>query len=109
MPELTLESLAARLAEVERQLAARPVPPWQRPLPPRTPEDDAFAQQMVAQMQATRDAQRRVAELTNVPELADNPGWEGFLQAMRENREQMAREDAERWAAEDAAARQAGE
>lgn len=82
MSELTLESLAARVAELERKLSD-------------TDEDMRI--------------RRRVAVLTAVPELADNPMWPEFLEAMKRNREEMAREDAERWAAEDAAAaRQAG-
>jgi molybdopterin-biosynthesis enzyme MoeA-like protein len=78
MPELTLESLAARVAELERQ---------------------------VAEIGSEREArQRRLADMTAGPSLADNPMWDEFVEAMRRNREEMAREDAERWAAEDAAA-----
>lgn len=113
MPELTLESLAARVAELERKLAGTPPPSvipasrdWQSALDQS--EGDEFAQRVQAEVEAAREASRRVAELTNVPDLADNPWWDRFQEAMRENRERMAREDAERWAAEDAAARQAG-
>ena len=74
-PELTLESLATRVAELERKAAA-----WE----------------------AVERARRRVAELTDVPELADNPMREAFQQAMRDNRERMDREDAARLAVEDA-------
>ena len=84
------------------------MPAWQRPLPPPTPEEAEAAREFAVQLQATRDAQRRVAELTNVPELADNPMYGRFLDAMRENRERVDREDAERLAAEDADARKVG-
>ena len=66
MPEITLESLAARLAEVERQLAA------QRAAPPPPPKKDwrrtvgmftgsEFMKQVDAEGEAVREADREEA------------------------------------------------
>ena len=68
MPELTLESLAARLSEVERELAAlrtRPpavIPPtrdWRSVI--GISEETEFSRLMLAEMEAARDAERQAA------------------------------------------------
>ncbi len=63
MPELTLESLAARVAELERQLAARPAaptnPPWLSLI--GSMEDNEFTRDMIAEMEAIREADRQAA------------------------------------------------
>ena len=59
MPEITLESLATRVAELERKLAARPATPvadW-RSMVGIFP-DDEFTREWVAEMEATREADR---------------------------------------------------
>jgi hypothetical protein len=66
MPEITLESLAARLAAVERELAALKggftpaVRDWESVV--GTFEDTESFRQMQAEMKAFKDAQRRAAE-----------------------------------------------
>ena len=61
MPEITLESLAARLTEVERQLAAQQVAPakkkdWRRTVGMFTGSE--FMKQVDAEGEAVRDADR---------------------------------------------------
>ncbi len=69
MPELTLESLAARLSEVERELAAlrtRPpavIPPtrdWRSVV--GISEETDFSRAMQAEMDAAREAARKTAQ-----------------------------------------------
>lgn len=66
MPEVTLESLAARLAAVERELAAlkggyTPASRnWESVV--GISEETKFSRQMQAEMRAFKDAQRRAAE-----------------------------------------------
>lgn len=65
MPEqqLTLESLAARVAELERKLAAAPPPttnpPWLALV--GSMGDNEFTRQWVAEMEAIREADRQAA------------------------------------------------
>ena len=104
MPDLTLESLAARVAELERKLAADngatpATRDWRSVV--GISEETEFSRQMQTEIEANSEAERRVAALTATPELTDNPMWDRFLEAIRENRERMDREDAERLAAED--------
>ena len=61
MPELTLESLAARVAELERKLASTTIVPPTRDW--RTvvgiSEETEFSLQMQAEMEANREADRQ--------------------------------------------------
>jgi hypothetical protein len=61
MPELTLESLAARVAELERKLAASTSQPkdWRSVI--GTMEDNEFTRQWIAEMEAIREADRQAA------------------------------------------------
>lgn len=62
MPELTLESLAARVAELERKLAAQTQPPvndW-RCMIGMLPDDD-FTRSWIAETEAIREANRQAA------------------------------------------------
>lgn len=63
MPELTLESLAARVAELERKLAAQPAqptnPPWLAMV--GSMGDNEFTRQWIAEMEAIREADRQAA------------------------------------------------
>lgn len=63
MPELTLESLAARVAELERKLAAAPPqptnPPWLAMV--GSMGDNEFTRQWIAEMEAIREADRQAA------------------------------------------------
>jgi len=64
MPELTLETLAARLAEVERQLAAQTnvVPAtkdWRTVV--GISEDNEFTRAMLAEIEANSNAERLAA------------------------------------------------
>ena len=63
MTEPTLESLAARVAELERQLAETktiaPKKDWRSVV--GMYEDDEFTRQWVAEMEATREAERQAA------------------------------------------------
>lgn len=62
IPELTLESLAARIAELERKLAAQPQPPdkdW-RSIIGMLPDDD-FTRSWIAETEAIREANRQAA------------------------------------------------
>lgn len=67
MPELTLESLAARVAELERKLAA--VTPNPSVIPATRDwlsvvgisEDNEFTRAMLAEMEANSEAERRAA------------------------------------------------
>ena len=63
MPELTLESLAARVAELERKLAAAPTPPTNPPWLSLvgSMEDNEFTRDMIAEMEAIREADRQAA------------------------------------------------
>ena len=64
MPELTLESLAARLAEVERKLATwdgvRPATRDWREVIGKS-EDNEFTRSMRAEMAAIKEAERQAA------------------------------------------------
>jgi hypothetical protein len=65
MPEVTLESLAARLTAVERELAALKggyIPasrPWESVI--GLAEETEFTRQWIAEMDAAREADRRAA------------------------------------------------
>jgi hypothetical protein len=65
MPEITLESLAARLAAVERQLAEQTAAPpprtkdWRRTV--GTMENNEFTRAMLAEIEAAREAERAAA------------------------------------------------
>ena len=64
MPEpLTLETLAARVAELERKLAAQPQPqtnpPWLSLV--GSMEDNEFTRSMIAEMDTIREADRQAA------------------------------------------------
>ena len=65
MPELTLESLAARVAELERKLAA---PSGNTPQSHDwrsiigMMEDNEFTRDMLAEIEANSDAERRAAQ-----------------------------------------------
>jgi hypothetical protein len=63
MPELTLESLAARVAELERKLAAQtpatPNPAWWDTV--GMMEDNEFTHSMLAEMEASSEAERQAA------------------------------------------------
>jgi hypothetical protein len=63
VPELTLESLAARVAELERQLAARtspsPKPAWWDAV--GMMEDNESTRSMLAEMEAASEAEREAA------------------------------------------------
>lgn len=63
MPELTLESLAARVAELERKLAAQtpatPNPAWWSLV--GTMEDNEFTRSMLAEIEAASEAERQAA------------------------------------------------
>ena len=66
MPELTLESLAARLAELERKQSAQPagiIPPsrdWRCVV--GISEDNEFTRDMLAEIEANSEAERRAAQ-----------------------------------------------
>lgn len=65
MPEVTLESLAARLAAVERELAALrgvtlPSRDWRSVA--GISEETEFSRRMQAEMKAIKDAERSAAE-----------------------------------------------
>lgn len=65
MPEPTLESLAARLAEVERKLAAVPTDQprlrdWRKVV--GRSEDNEFTRAMLAEIEANSEAERREAQ-----------------------------------------------
>jgi len=68
MPELTLETLAARLAEVERQLAAQtnviPATKDWRSIIGMFP-DDEFTSMWIAETEAIREADRKAAREGN--------------------------------------------
>ena len=63
MPELTLESLSARLAELERKQSAQPagfIPPsrdWRCVV--GISEDNEFTRDMLAEIEANSEAERR--------------------------------------------------
>ena len=63
MTELTLESLAARVAELERKQAAPAVSPtnpaWMALV--GSMEDNEFTRDMINEMEATREADQRAA------------------------------------------------
>ena len=62
MAELTLELLAARVAELERRLAGGtplPIMDWRSAV--GSMEDNEFTRRWVAEMEATREAERRAA------------------------------------------------
>ena len=65
MPELTLESLAARLAELERKQSAQPAVSigsshdWRCVV--GTSEDNEFTRDMLAEIEANSEAERRAA------------------------------------------------
>jgi hypothetical protein len=63
MPELTLESLAARVAELERKQVAPAIaptnPPWLALV--GSMEDNEFTRAMIAEMEAIRENDRRAA------------------------------------------------
>lgn len=64
MPEITLESLAARLAVVEQRLASLttvvpPVRDWRTVV--GVSEDNEFTRAMYAEIEAQREAERKVA------------------------------------------------
>ena len=64
MPELTLESLAARVAELERKLAASPsiIPAsrdWRSVV--GISEETDFSRLMLAEMEALREVERKAA------------------------------------------------
>ena len=63
MPELTLESLAARVAELERKLAAQPQPPTNPPWLSLvgSMEDNEFTRSMIAESEAIIEADRQAA------------------------------------------------
>ena len=60
MPELTLESLAARVAELERKLVASPPPPTNPPWLALvgSMEDNEFTRAMIAEMEALNPKSR---------------------------------------------------
>ena len=66
MPELTLESLAARVAELERKQSAQPaesITPsrdWRSVV--GISEDNEFTRDMLAEIEANSEAERRAAE-----------------------------------------------
>lgn len=65
MPDVTLESLAARLAEVERKLATTPADQprqrdWRRVV--GRSEDNEFTRAMLAEIEANSEAERREAQ-----------------------------------------------
>ena len=66
MPEVTLESLAARLAELERKQSAQPagtIPPsrdWRCVV--GISEDNEFTRDMLAEIEANSEAERRAAQ-----------------------------------------------
>ena len=66
MPEHTLESLAARVAELERKLAgltpdgAPPRPDWRGVV--GISEDNEFTRAMLAEIEANSDTERRAAQ-----------------------------------------------
>jgi hypothetical protein len=68
MPELTLESLAARLASLEKDVAAlksgvvRPVKDWRSVI--GLSEDNEFTRAMLAEIEANSEAERRAANET---------------------------------------------
>jgi hypothetical protein len=63
MPELTLESLAARVAELERKLAAQSAGPskldWLSVV--GISDDNEFTRAMLAEMEAASEAERQAA------------------------------------------------
>jgi len=62
MPELTLEALAARVAELERKLAAASTPPaqdWRSVVGMFV--DDEFTRSWIAETEAIREADRQAA------------------------------------------------
>ncbi len=64
MPELTLESLAARVAELERKLSVSPsiIPAsrdWRSVV--GISEETDFSRSMLAEMEALREAERKAA------------------------------------------------
>jgi len=60
MPENTLEALTARVAELERKLAAGPKPTDWRAVVGMFP-DDEFTRAWVAEVEAAREADRAAA------------------------------------------------
>ncbi len=68
MPELTLESLAARLTEVEREMAALKAtsfrPAWLDLVGSMT--DDELTRQWIAEMDAIRDGERQATQESGV-------------------------------------------
>lgn len=66
MPELTLESLAARIAELERNQSAQPAvsigPGHDWRCVVGLSEDNEFTRDMLAEIEANSDAERRAAQ-----------------------------------------------
>lgn len=66
MPELTLESLAARIAELERKQSEQPAPgirpgrDWRCVV--GISEDNEFTRDMLAQIEENSEAERRAAQ-----------------------------------------------
>jgi hypothetical protein len=61
MPELTLESLAARVAELERKLAApQPTNDWRNFV--GIFPDDELTRQWIAEVEAIRESDRQAAQ-----------------------------------------------
>lgn len=66
MPELTLEALAARIEALEKKLAAQATAPsaekkdWRRVV--GSMEDNEFTRAMLAEIEATSEAERRAAQ-----------------------------------------------
>jgi hypothetical protein len=70
MAELTLESLAARVAALEKKLAdqtsAAKTKDWRRVI--GTMEDNEFTRAMLAEIEAAREADRAAARAGHTPE-----------------------------------------